>query len=269
MIQPEEILRKQLNKIASEKNLTNYRIEITSASSDGVNYMSVNYRAKIISPNRPDLNLFAKIAYFSDAMRAQLPIQTLYEREIVAYQLLSIYDELQNKYGIQKEDRYQSVTLYSSSAEYMEECLIMEDIGVQDYKLFDRLQPFTWEYAAKGVEQLAKFHALSLSLKKEYPDLYENATKNDNDFFISCFEALKSMYSAMAKNALSIVPLELKERVNIYYEKQLTLDVYKKLYLTSNHGIIVHGDYRASNILFNRQVRSDLFSNFGTIIHKQ
>lgn len=255
MIEPEEIFREQLHKIAGEENLSDYQIEITPASSDGANYMSVNFKAKIISPNRPDLKLFAKIGFFSEAMRAQVPIDVLYGKEIATYtQILPRYEEIQEKNRIPKEDRYQFAKLYGSSTEYLKECVIMEDLGAQGYRLYDRFQPFSWEYASKAVEELSKYHALSLALKKDFPEVCQDIFKQDEELFDSFFEKMEVSLMGMVQTALSIVSDELKERLLKFYKENLSAEGFKNIYAPSKHGIIVHGDYRASNILFKRQV---------------
>lgn len=255
MAQPEEIFRKQLDKIAAEENITDYHLEITPTSSDGANYMSINFRGKIISPNRPDLNLFAKVAFFSEAMRAQIPIDMMYEREITAYkEILARYEEIQEKYNIPKEERFRYAKLYASSSENTEECLIMEDLGAQGYRLFDRFQPLTWEYAAKGVEEIAKYHALSLAFRKEFPNEYEEHFKDDEELFKMMFDVMSTSFKMMGETAVAAVSGSMKERVRKFYEKELLYEGFQKYYASNTHGIIVHGDYRASNILFKRQV---------------
>lgn len=255
MAQPEDILRKQCEKIAAEENLTDYDVEIIPVSSDGANYMSVNFRIKIIAQNLPNLNLFAKVAIFSEAVREQLPVNVIYEREITAYtKVLAAYEILQEKCNIPNEDKFTFAKYYGSSLVNNEECMILEDMTAQGYTMYDRFKAINWEYAARGIEQLAKFHALSLAFNKEFPNELQAVFGKDDDDFDSMYQLIKISMTSMSQLALPFVAEDIRERLQFFLDEQFKEENFRKYYSKTSRPFIIHGDYRASNILFKRKV---------------
>lgn len=257
MAQPEDILRKQLEQVAAEEKLTDYRIEIMPVDIEGAGFMAVNFRAKIILPYRSDINLFAKVAFFSNTMREQFPVDMIYDKEITVYKrVLFAYEQLQTKYAISNDDRVKFPKLYGSNNETVGQCVIMEDLGEQGYTMYERLKPINWTYASKSVEALAKYHALSLAFKKEYPDEYTDIfVGKDEDNFEVMYPLIKPAFMQSAQATYGIVSKDIKEKLEKFLNDEFSKELYAKYYTPTSHGILIHGDYRASNILYKNQVR--------------
>lgn len=70
-------------------------------------------------------------------------------------------------------------------SKYLEETLILEDLTASGYVIFHRFKSVNWKYAAKAIEDLAKFHSLSLAFQIENPELFYCLTKDlINMFFL-------------------------------------------------------------------------------------
>lgn len=256
MTQPEDIIRKLVESIAEEEKINNYDIDIIPFSSMGANYMSELYRATMSSPNRPDLHLFAKVGMLSHAMREQMPVNTIYEREMLIYtKLAPVYEKIQEENGISETDKFKFAKFYGFNATPYEETLLMEDLYTQGYTMYDRFKPVNWEYASKGVEELAKFHALSLAFKSAYPEIYNELFEMKQDLLQETISAtIKTMLMNMMPSTLEITPAILQDRLQKFINDQLEKETFEMYYTKHKSGVLVHGDYRASNILFKRQV---------------
>lgn len=63
---------------------------------------------------------------------------------------------------------------YGANTTAKEEMLVLEDLSLQGYTIYDRLKSIDWPFASAAVIQLAKFHALSMAFEKEYPEEYNS-----------------------------------------------------------------------------------------------
>lgn len=256
MVQPEDIIRELVESVAEEEKIDSYDINIRPFSSLGANYMSVLYRAVLSSPNRPALHFFAKVAMLSDGIREQVPVNYIYEKEKSIYTILApAYNKLQDESAIPENDKFKFAKFYRYHSTPYEETLLMEDLHAQGYTMYDRFKPVNWEYASKGVEELAKFHALSIAFKNVHPEIYQEIFDRDQDLLLKAmYDGMKTMAMNMLPGVLEITPNNLKNRLQKFINDQYEKETFDKYHLQHKSGVLVHGDYRASNILFKRQV---------------
>lgn len=253
MAQPEDIIRKLVESVAEEEKIDNYVIDMIPFSSMGANYMSILYRVIVSSTNREKLHLFAKVGMLSEGMREQMPVNYIFQREKSFYTILApVYEKLQDACGITEDDKYKFAKYYGSNITHYEETLLMEDLGAQGHIMYDRFKPVDWEYASKGVEQLAKFHALSIAFKNVHSEIYNELFGMERDPLMeTVYNVMRTMILNMTPGALDVTPSHLKDRLRKFMKDQSENDVY---YSKHKSGVLVHGDYRASNILYKRQV---------------
>lgn len=257
MAKIEETVTKIIDKIAKKQNIETYDLDIKLVSTESENFLSVPLLVAIYPPEAADVNLFAKIAILSDTHRGKVPVTSIYETEISAYtNLLASYKLLQEKYRVPKEERYKSARYYASSLVENEEVIVIEDLTAQGYAMYNRSKTVNFEYAQKAVEELAKFHALSIVYKNQFPHDYsrESRQAEQSKVLDSIYEPLKESYLDLVQYGLDAVSSDLRERLEEFINKQWEKEIFYKYYGPSKWGFIVHGDYRASNILFKRQV---------------
>ncbi|XP_013192453.2 uncharacterized protein LOC106136449 [Amyelois transitella] len=245
-------VRGLLADIANEQNYEDYSIEITPISSGGANYTSVLFTAKISAPNKQDLELFGKVASINAQMREETPI-LFYDIERFAYtELAKIYENIERKHGIPKEDRLVLSKYYGSSAVTYEETIVFENLSAKGFTVHDRMKSVDWQYASKAIEVLAKFHALSMCYAEEYPESFK---KHQNKF------SLDSMCTAYSKGLEMFLPFstavvkdENKERYKRFFDN---VDL-KQLFQPVGKPVFVHGDYRPSNLMHRNNEDSSL-----------
>lgn len=256
MAEAEDILINILEKVAEEEKLNNCRIDLKPVSTEGANFLSILYKASLLTACKRDLKLFAKIAILPEVYRQHVPVNLVYEAEVSAYtKILPTYELLQDKYDIDREERFMFPKYYASSLVDNEETIILEDLTAHGYSMYDRFKPVTFEYATKAVEELAKFHALSIAFKNDFPDDYSRDTKQwaDENIQSETYEMLKKSYKGMAEVGIKLAPKQIRPKLQQFINKHWEKEEFDKYYGMTKWGFIVHGDYRASNIMFKRQ----------------
>lgn len=170
MAEAEEVLNEILAKVAKEQGYEDSEISSKQISSGGANYTSFLYLATIAAPKKEDLKLFVKVAAVGEKMRSVAPFR-IFEIENFGYnQLLKTYKDLEEKHNIAKEHRLATPKFYGSSDEYLREAIVLEDLTASGYTTYDRFKSIDWEYASKGVQNMAKLHALSIAWSIEDPE---------------------------------------------------------------------------------------------------
>lgn len=249
MARPEKILRKLLQEIAEEENFTNYEINIEPVSTSGANYTSVLFKAQITAPGREELNLFSKVAIISEKLRTIMEADRIFEMERYFYKNLSKrYDELQDKYEVPRDERLRIPRFYGCCSDYLEETIVMENLATEGYEMFDRFKSIDWDYASKAVSEMAKLHALSFAYKKDFPE--EFADRYPKMLFpIKINDEFITVWKNMTDKVISAVDDDVRPNLEAFIEKTSDHKDIQTFYGAGKWGLIVHGDYRMSNLL--------------------
>lgn len=255
MSTPDVTLRELLRTIAEKHYHNDYKLDIKSINSGGANYTSALFLAVLTAEGKEALHLFAKVAIVGDRMRVLMNATKMFYVEDFFYnKLIKTYEDIQDKHGV-VEDRFAVPKFYGCHSEFGEETIVLENLTVRGYSGYDRLKSLDWEHASSAVEELAKFHALSFAYQKEQPEEFR-LVMNDLWFYKPNSDASvsESYFPKMISRALShITNDDYRERV-----KKLMLceasDMYEKYNRPFGHPVLVHGDYRASNLFFKKKV---------------
>ncbi|XP_063894252.1 uncharacterized protein LOC110377938 [Helicoverpa armigera] len=253
MVQSEEPLRNLLKKIAKEHNYENPEIIINSISSGGANYTSTLYTAIIKAKNKEDLNLFGKVAAVGEKFRSEATID-FYGNEKFAYTtLFKIFEALEEEHGVPEEHRLPFVKFYGfdTSAQYLE-TMVLENLITQGYEAFDRFKSYDWEYASAAVTELAKFHALSYAFQKKDPEEFQKTLDRGKLDWLAV--GVEGMLKKSGALALGAIRPEHKRSLEKFLSRNIN-EVFVDFYKPSRTTVIIHGDYRGSNLV--HRVRKD------------
>ncbi|XP_059046975.1 uncharacterized protein LOC131842465 [Achroia grisella] len=249
MSTPEEILQKLLDDIIKERNYKDAKTIVKPISTGGANYTSVLFIVTISVPDNEDVELFAKVGIVGEKMRSQMPI-LLYDIERYAYQeLLTKYELIQNNHNVPTEERLRAAKFYGCNPTLYEETIVLENLAAKGFTTYDRFKSIDWEYGAKSVETLARFHALSIAYAEQYPEEFKNVLDNmkfQEKAFTVFIEQGLERYSNFAVAAVSE---NNKEKLKNYLETNVSVEKMVKFYLTSRRPTLCHGDYRPSNLM--------------------
>ncbi|CAG9564303.1 unnamed protein product [Danaus chrysippus] len=242
----EDILYDCLKTVAEEQNYGNYTITTKAVSSGGGNYTSALYLATIQAPGKDDLKLFAKVAGVGEKMRAIEP-HKIYQTESLFYNyILKKYKELEERNNVPAEYRFVTPKYYGGSDEYLKETFIFDDLTAKGFMTYDRFKPIDWEYASKGLENLARFHALSIAFSVDEPEEFEgiNIFKDHSDI-----EKVVHFLKNIIKNAVQVTREENRDRFANFLNAFVDNNDFNKFCPPFRRPVINHGDYRSSNLM--------------------
>ncbi|XP_059051603.1 uncharacterized protein LOC131846343, partial [Achroia grisella] len=243
-----EILHQLLKDIGKRYNYEEPNIDFKAICNNGANYTSVLYEATISAPDKEDLKLFAKVAALSENARSQLPI-SLYDTERFVYtELFKNYAKIQNNNKLTEKDKLLWPEFYGCNANLYKETIVLENLAAKGYTTYDRFKSIDWPYAAKAVESLAKFHALSIAYgeenSEEYAKILENMKQNP-----AAMEHMKKSLETSVASALAVTKEEYKERLEKYIEGNFDIEKIVKYFQPVERAVLTHGDYRPSNLM--------------------
>ncbi|CAG9564332.1 unnamed protein product [Danaus chrysippus] len=253
MTDAEKALRVLLDKVLKERGYEPTEIKIQEMSSGGRNYTSDLFCISICLPDK-ELKLFAKVAHIGQELREVMQADWLYGTERFVYNRLThLYNDLQK--DLKDEYRYIFPEFYGISEETGKETVIMENLVASGYETYDRLKSLDWDHGRVGVENLAKFHALSFALQKSDPETFKKITAN-MPFRIGDEEQNHSSKYMWIKNDLierSLSVLDESDRGAVRKLVTNSNNTLSKLNKPIDKPVISHGDYRLSNMLFKGQ----------------
>lgn len=158
----EATLRKVLDRVAKEQQYEDYKATVAHVPTEGASFTSTIFKVTISGKDKPDLNLFAKVAAVGETFRSQM-MNAIFDIEDYAYSTLAkFYTTIQDKYQIPNEERLLMPKFYAYNSTYMQETLVLQDLVMDGFTVYDRMECMSLEYATSTIEELAKLHALSI-----------------------------------------------------------------------------------------------------------
>ncbi|CAH2089105.1 unnamed protein product [Euphydryas editha] len=250
-----KILNKMLEKIAKENQYYDSKISIKSVSTGGANYTSYLHHVTISAPGKDDLKLFVKLAALGEKIRSSTKF-IIFEIENFFYNnLLKNYKTIEERNMVPLEHRLVTPKFYASNEECYKEVLILEDMTSKGYQTFDRFETIDWKYASKSVQNLAKLHALSIAWSVDDPERFKNTTNLDLNAYVSIrLEFLKNATT----RAIEATRPENKERIKKFCKEVTKNDVFREFFSPIRRPVIVHCDYRPSNLLHRKLDNGEL-----------
>ncbi|XP_059046948.1 uncharacterized protein LOC131842430 [Achroia grisella] len=247
MSEREEILREAVDIIAKDYKFTNYNVTVTSITTGGANYTAVLFLVTVSEVDKENLELFVKFNIFSEEFCSELHYRG-YELERFTYtELANIYKAIEDEHKLAAEDRF-VIPQYYGNPNITKDILVLENLVAKGYTMLDRFASIDWEYACKAVEELAKFHALSIPHRDERSSSFK-AAMSRNSGLIYFLESIRNSYPDVVEKAIDATDDKNKERLRKFVEGT---DIYEKhvgYYNPLRRRFIIHGDYRVSNLM--------------------
>lgn len=237
-------------------------IEIEAASAKGDNYIGLLYRALVRGKN---FKVIMKFPPQNAMRREQFMARSCFVRESEFYDAVyPLFKNFQEQKGINvaKEGFHEIPRCYQTLIEEPHEALFMEDLKASKFEMFDRQKDTTAEHVNLVMSALGKFHAISLAIKDQQPELLE-CYKGMTDIFLQRDEEakanMKAWFDAMKKQALDAV--EQLEDLKKILENVLQKDFFSLIEgcvdgpPAEPYAIITHGDCWNNNIMFRNEVK--------------
>ncbi|KAJ8713720.1 hypothetical protein PYW07_014090 [Mythimna separata] len=240
-------LKEWMESIATREGFVSYEITSKKLTPSGGGFMGILYEIDIkgeTAEGAKELNIFVKNMPENEQMKIY-SVAGVFEREAIIYtEVLKIFAKLQEEANIPLNDRFQIVKTFE---ECNKKSIILEHLGKRGFIVYNRMEGVSLDYAKLCVQELAKFHALSMVLKEKRPEYFNDkiaTMKQPFNFEEDWHGYVRNMYNY----SINCLEPDVKEKVG---QKILEkVDDYPK-YMNDMSGVctLCHGDYKLNNIM--------------------
>ena len=268
-----------MEQVARDEGFTagQYTIDTEDGSSKGDGFIGELFRAYLTEGDRREAYL-CKIPPLNEARRQQFETMEIFEREVLMYnKLLPLMFAYQEAKGVSRGDGFFSIPkCYHAhyDGQSAEAIIVMEDLRLNHYSMFNKDKPVDYEHARLTMEQLGRYHAVSLAMKHDRPEQFEQ------------FKMLDSMKESMGPEHPFIVmlqkttrdametlePHEARERNKM--QKLLNgmladVDRYANFELAEPYAVLGHGDCWINNMMYRYKVSGERSGSKISVVYVQ
>nr|XP_032520001.1 uncharacterized protein LOC116772075 [Danaus plexippus plexippus] len=248
MADAQEILSNFLFTVLDSRGYKTRDVNIKEITTRGANYTSALFAIHVKTLNK-ESKLFAKVATMSKEMRTAVKADKMFKTEEFVYnKLIPVYNNLQK--DLDEEHKFVFPEFYGFNNEFGKETVILENLVERGYKSYSRFKSMDWDHGRVGVEALARFHALSFALSKRDPEGFQKiATDMASNFDIKNYDRFNLYeFVTMVEDAGKCLKHDHLDRV-----RKLMKNIFDKFKKPLSTPVLVHGNYRLSNLLFKRE----------------
>ncbi|XP_014086073.3 uncharacterized protein pkm isoform X2 [Bactrocera oleae] len=251
-------LQQLLERQFSSKSFT---YKLLPATKKGENYIGIVYRVSVKLNTNCGVrlsNLILKMAPRNSTRRKQFFIRPCFLREALAYEeFLPMIENFQYNKGLAEECRFHEYakSFYTSTDEF-EEVIFLEDLSLQEFRVFDRFDDFQFEHIAIVMRTYAKLHAVSFAIKDQQPQALDKF-RNIEDIFLQHKDVsnLNIYFEGLKRTALACLELEndeYKQALGKFFKRPF-FEIFSDL-IDGNkyepYAVLCHGDCWNNNLMF-------------------
>ncbi|CAG9772707.1 unnamed protein product [Ceutorhynchus assimilis] len=242
-----------------KRRYSKYELELAGNTSKGDGYLGEVTFVKVLTgigrEEEKIYNLVIKSAKKSDALRKKTPIKEVFDREMFMYS--KVFPEMK-QFQLERSTEapfMKFAKCYSVFNENQKEAIILQNLKYLEYDLHDRKVPQNLEHVLFVFENYGKFHAISMAMKKQTPELFEKLTENMDDL-LSKFFIQTNMIDGLVKKFRDNLDL-LKTENGVTYKKLSHFDkgfiekvLVKERKPSDGIFALLHGDCWNNNMMF-------------------
>lgn len=260
-----EFLTEYLNKIAKDEGFIEHTLHYESGSNHGDGFVAVMVAVTIKGKrivdldNVKELSLMCKILPDNKARREIFNSVKLFEREVFVYNdVLPMFNKFQIERNVSLDDgffQYPKCYLAVADAAKDHYVIVMENVKVAGYVLWDKLVPVDFDTSSIFLKTLGRFHGLSFALRDQKPNLFQNFL-NLKDNLSEMMES-SAMYNMMTGSIDKATGHLINEDdINILKHVSENFKPLIKNMFAPNaagqFGILLHGDCWNNNFCFRK-----------------
>lgn len=236
-----------LDQISKENNFTDYSVQVRPGSNVGDGFSGELSSVTISEKNgEKQLQLVCKIAPSNKQRRKEFFTEHFFEREAFFYKkLMPTFAKFQEEKNIPKDGQFLAYPkCYAAviDSENEQFAIILEDLRPKGFTMWNKAKLSPVENLRLSMREIAKFHALSMTMKDQKPDEFADFTKLTD----ICREAFKTttfagMFDASFDRAIE--SLKRDDHKNIMRQIKANFSVYCESTLSdrSRFAVIAHG----------------------------
>lgn len=268
VIEYPEYITTLTKKVAKKEGFANIKIKISSGTNPGDGFMGLLVKIVVTGIKTKNgiakeeiLNLVGKLPPLNAVRREQFNSVVMFEREAFVYsEILPEFIKFQHEHLITRDQGFYSIPkCYEIHSEQStdEYCIILEDLRSRNFCMFDKMKQVDYNHVKLLMEQLGRFHAISLVLKtngnqkfeewKKLPDIMvANAIKHPEQNDIMFNSALDKAIETLESNEL-----EIKEKL---YEFKRNMKSFLEVCFNPESSepltVLNHGDCWNNNMMY-------------------
>lgn len=246
-----------------QRRHSRYELENTSSNSKGEGYLGDIMYVKVLTgigkETEKTYHLVIKSAKQSDKLRETSPIKEVFDREIFMYaEVFPAFERFQLKNDVSQPFR-KFAQCFNVCKENRREAIIFQNLKHLGYDVHDRKVPQNLHHATCIFDNYGKYHALSLAMKKQTPEVFRNLSEHMSDLlyeFVIKANMLDGMYDTF-KEGLDLVKDDdaATYRKLARFDKEALRNALSKV-KKPDDGLyaILHGDCWNNNMMFKYHV---------------
>uniref|UniRef100_A0A182M5W7 CHK kinase-like domain-containing protein n=1 Tax=Anopheles culicifacies TaxID=139723 RepID=A0A182M5W7_9DIPT len=257
-----EYLHTALKQLAPKEGFTegNFTIAFDFGSSKGDGFVGQMFKATISEGDRMEVYL-CKIPPLDDDRREQFYSMTAFAREVLVYDrfIPTIYEYQRKKGILSPEDGgfFHTPRCYYAQCDEaaQQSVIIMEDLRLREFQLWNKHKIIDYDHATLFMTQLGRFHAISLAMKRDQPELFEQfKLPNPFDPMLKADGPFRNM--VLSQLQMVIDALDEQDTIGRAKMEQLKEEVFDELQrcgtaqLAEPYTVVGHGDCWTNNMMF-------------------
>lgn len=261
-------VRNLLEKIAIDEgfaNIENSCIDLKAGSNQDDGFFGSLVAVTIGNNNNSDksekqvLHLLCKMIPGNQAARDEMNMVEMFKREAFFYQkVFPAFDEFQKAKGLDASNGFFAYPkCYACVVDEKTDqfVIIMEDLRHRQYEMWPKKEPVNLKHVRCVLREMAKFHAVSLALKAENPELFAEL-KVVYDLFRGLMkrQTFLDCFNNSQQRALKVIDRHLPQHANKFRSIWQNAAELFELWLDGSnfepYAVLVHGDCWNNNMLF-------------------
>lgn len=249
-----------LANILKKCNIETVNSDVVNVTSKGDGYLGLLWSAKVTTRDSSDKVLHLVLKVTNNALEAGdiISPQVFFRREAYVYEIVfPTFEKLQC--AIRTKNAFTSYPkLYGTSLKNTKEMLVMEDLKMRGYQMWNRLTPMDKDHISRVMEEYGRFHALSYLLRDQKPLEFKQVTQSLDDVLANLISTdWVVVYESACIKVAEMLELNgySKASEKIEQMKDEVMDIltsYAKK--DDKYSVILHGDCWCNNIMFKYEV---------------
>lgn len=279
-----EFLTSSVEKVAKNEGFIDCKIERTPGSNQhGDNFLGVMTAITVSGMRMVNgtakadaLHLICKSPPLSEIRKKNWKSKMVFEREIYIYtKLLPAFDRFQREKGLNESDSFRAYPkVYACETDATNDMyvLIMEDLTVENFKMWPKNVLITLDHQLLVLRELAKFHAISFAMNDQRRSEFNEFERlTDLTFDVIINGSLKNHFDKIIARAANEMNDPKHAKIFDKFRKTYTksMDNLLRGEMSTEFAVIRHGDCWNNNFLFQYggdQVSENFRINFKLIL---
>lgn len=248
----EAVLSQALEKL----KIGEYTLDINYNQNAGDGYCSDTCKVKV-KHQRGENNFFIKQATTNETQRNFLSVEETYKNEVSFYTtVFSAFDDFQKEKSVKTP--FQIAKCYAASLKDTVETLVLEDLAAAGYQLYGREKPVEEFHMSLVLSTYGRFHALSLALRHQQPEVFKTITGSLKNLFPVVFPKVAAGFKLSANKNVQMLlergytaESKLAESIANNLEETLTMPCAPE---DEPYSVVTHGDCWSNNMMFKYDV---------------